>query len=350
MPVTRTLAGAALAALGLLTAAPSARVAARDLRWAPAVDGRLARELNGYARRGFRLAAISDGLPCEIAAVQAQDGPPRAFEYRLVPARGIPADLAALVADGWVPRGTTHGAVPDAVVLERATPRETSGAWRVVEFESYSTLARALAPAAAEGFRPRLVLRQPFGGLFGRGRTTGVVAAARAEGADPREVTVLSGAKGDLEDLGAPVAEATRAGWQFDLVQTPRTTPDRRTVAHVVLSRTRAGAAAARAGDVVTVSTPSIALGVGRVLGIAPYQDRYVTATVPVDLASGVTTTERAWLGPSDATCPPVGGFRDFHPPRRAGDDVVAVVARPSDRQGGGYDVLVVMQAPGARP
>jgi len=350
MHVAPALTGAMAATtlLCVLTAGPAARAANRDLRWEPAYDRNLARELNGYARRGFRLAAISEGLPCEIAAVQAQEGEPRAFEYRVQSPLAVPADLEPLFADGWVPRGMTHGVGMDAVVLERATPRGPSKTWRAVAFESAATMERDLGRAAADGFRPRLVVRHPFEGLFGRGKAPGVVALAKVEGAGPRDTKVLRGSRRTLDDVAPAVAEATRGGWEVDLVYTPRATPDRREVAFALLSTARASPGR---GALVRLSPMSIAMPTGRVLGIAPFFDGYVVATSDAfEPPYRFTTSERFLLVPENAKCPLLGTFRDFHPPRRTEHDVVALVARPSDRSAGGYDVLVVMDGVAGRP
>ena len=151
-------------AAAALAAAPLAATnrADRSVAWVRA-DGGLERGLNANGARGLRLAAVSDGLPCSVAVMQAPDGRPEPTEYRVVLDRDLAAALPGLVDDGFVPRasarttGTRH-----QVVFERTATRAPALDWQVVTFDKLDDLAAALAPAAAEGYRARLLVRVPF--------------------------------------------------------------------------------------------------------------------------------------------------------------------------------------------
>ena len=97
------------------------------------------------------------------------------------------------------------------VVFERTTPARAAGAWRLVEFEKLEDLDAALAAAAAEGFRPRLLVRPPFRSWPGLSER-GLVLAAGAAGRRRPESRVLVGTKRDLKDVAPPLTTATADG------------------------------------------------------------------------------------------------------------------------------------------
>ncbi len=328
------------AAVAIVAAGASAAAADRALGWFRAGGGSLARELESGARRGLRLAAVSDGLPCSVGVLQAPESGIAAAEYRVVADRDLAAALDGLAADGFVPVAATRviGARHE-VIFERTTPARPAGAWRLVEFEKVEDLQAAFAAASADGYRARLLARPAFRSWPGLSQK-GLLLAVKTPDAAPRESRVLLATKNNVNDLAAEVAAATRAGWQFDVLfaHTRDGGPQgRRERAAVVLSKPRTGAAAAT--PVVTIERRASFGMVGdEVVGAAAYWDEYLFATIDRE-------RRQAWaspisLGAGDADCGPLGLSFRFDAPRDQTSDIVALVAKPSPA--GGFELVVV--------
>jgi hypothetical protein len=201
---------AGLGAATLLAVEMTARAADRAVAWVP-VDGAFERDLNRQAARGLRLAAISDGLPCGVAVLQAPEPAAPPATYRVVADRDL-AQLSRLLDDGFVPRAATRvvGA-RHAVVFERTTPPGPRSEWAVVSFPTLEVLGGALFAVAVDGFRPKLLVRPPFRSWPGLSEQ-GIVLAAKEPGEAKVESRVLVGANRDLNDARRAVLERPR--WQ----------------------------------------------------------------------------------------------------------------------------------------
>ncbi|MEZ5289595.1 MAG: hypothetical protein R2745_00790 [Vicinamibacterales bacterium] len=327
---------------GAMAVALTAGVLAADraLGWVRSGAGRFEQELNQQARRGLRLAAVSDGLPCSVAVLQAPASPSPAAEYRVVRDKDLAASLDGLVADGFVPRAATRvvGTMHE-VAFERLAGATSPGRWRVVEFEKLETLADAVAAAGADGFAPRLLVRAPFRswpGLSARG----LILAEAAAGAGPVETRTLVATKRNVDDLSRDVAAATRAGWHFDLLYTQSRDggPEgRRERAVVILSRGRGTAAT---GVEVTLDRRSSFGTVGKqIAGAAAFWDEYLFASAAVD-------RHQAWASPiqvdeRDADCGPLGLTFRFSAPKDMAWPVIGLLAKPAVNRKD-YELVVV--------
>ncbi len=323
----------------VLAAGAYAAAADRAISWFRSGGGSLERELTAGARRGLRLAALSDGLPCSVGVLQAPEAPGVAPEYRVLADRDLAAGLDELVAQGFVPVAATRtfGARHD-IAFERATPARPAGAWRIVDFEKLEDLPAAVDAAAEDGFRVRLLVRPAFRSWPGLSER-GMVLAVKAPEAVARETRVLFATKKNVDDLAAEVATATKAGWQFDLLFS--NTRDgsgkgRRERATVVLSKPRSGATPP--APVTLERQSSFGMAGDEVIGAAAYWDEYLFASLDHD-------RRQAWaspisLGANDADCGALGlGFR-FDAPRDQTSDIVALLAKPKPT--GGFELLVV--------
>jgi len=321
--------------------AAGAYVAAADraISWFRAGGGSLERELTAGARRGLRLAAMSDGLPCSIGVLQAPATAGVAPEYRVVADRDLAGALDELVGQGFVPVASTRtfGARHE-IAFERLTPARPAGTWRLVDFEKLEDLPAAVSAAADEGYRVRLLVRPAFRSWPGLSER-GMVLAVKAADAAARETRVLFATKKNVDDLAAEVATATKAGWQFDLLFS--NTRDgsgkgRRERATIVLSKPRAGPAPP--APVTLERQSSFGMAGDEVIGAAAYWDEYLFASLDHD-------RRQAWASPislsaNDAGCGPLGlGFR-FDAPRDQTSDIVALLARPKPT--GGFELVVV--------
>lgn len=334
----RQLLASAVAAM-FLSAGALLAAADRPISWIRSGGGGLERELAAGARRGLRLAALSDGLPCSVGVLQAPETPGGAAEYRVLSDRKLVAELDGLVAEGFVPKASTRTfGTRHEVVFERAAPAMPAGEWKVVEFEKLEDLPAAVSAAAAEGYRVRLLVRPAFRSFPGLSER-GMLLAMKASGTGTIETRVLVSTKRKLEDIAGALTAATTEGWHFDLLFT--STRDggakgRRERAVVLLSKT-AGAAAP--STVVSIERETSFGIVGDVVvGAAAWWDEYVFATVERDRRQAWATPVR--VGAGDADCGPLGlGFR-FDAPRDQTYDVVALVAKPLPA--GGFELVVV--------
>ncbi|MCC6990458.1 MAG: hypothetical protein IT181_15735 [Acidobacteria bacterium] len=331
--------GAGAVMLALVAAGASAAAADRALGWFRAGGGALARELENGARRGLRLAAVSDGLPCSVGVLQAPAMSGAAVEYRVVADRDLAGALDGLVGQGFMPVASTRtfGARHE-VAFERQTPPRPAAAWRLVEFEKLEDLPAAVSAAAADGYRATRLVRPAFRSWPGLSER-GLLLAVKAADAPARESRVVFATKKNVEDMAAEVASVTKTGWEFDLLFS--NTRDgsgtgRRERATVVLSKPRTGTVPPAP---VTIERRSSFGMVGdEVVGAAAYWDEYLFATIDRD-------RRQAWaspisIGAGDADCGPLGlGFR-FDAPRDQTSDIVALVAKPSPT--GGFELVVV--------
>ena len=83
----------------------AAAAADRQVAWVRAGYGRLESDLNAQAGRGFRVAAVSDGLAtCSIVALQQPETTGVGVAYRVVADKDLAGALDGLVDSGFTPR------------------------------------------------------------------------------------------------------------------------------------------------------------------------------------------------------------------------------------------------------
>lgn len=174
-------------------------------------------DLNAQAGRGFRVAAVSDGLAsCSIVALQQPETTGVGVAYRVVADKDLAGALDGLVDSGFTPRAMAQGiGTRRDVIFERGAARP--GAWRLVEFASLEDLERALATAGAEGYRARVFVRPALKSWPGLSHG-GMILAEKAANAPAVEVRVWTGTKKNVDDLARDIKGATTEGWQFDLL------------------------------------------------------------------------------------------------------------------------------------
>jgi hypothetical protein len=335
--MTRLLGG--VVAILVIAVGVGARTADRDVAWVT-VDGAFERDLNRAAARGLRLAAISDGLPCGVAAMQAPEPAASAATYRVVADRDLATALPDLVAGGFVPRlatrivGTRH-----AVVFERTSPPVPAVAWRLVEFEKLEDLGAALAAVAAEGFRPRVLVRPPFRSWPGLSERGMVLAAA--DGAAAVESRVLAGSNRDLKDIASPLTTATAAGWTVDLLfSSARDGSDRLRRERLVVALSRP--AGTTSGSAVSIErhTSFGLFGAGVIAGAAAFWNDYLTAWTPRD-------RRQIWASPIqlsnlEASCAGLELKLRLDGMDDQAHDIVALLGKP--RTTGGHELVVVTE------
>lgn len=319
-----------------------ANAADRSLGWLRPGPGALERELNEQARRGLRLAAVSDGLPaCAVVVMQAPETAGALAAYRVVADRTVAASLGELVEQGFVPRASWRGlGLRHDVVFERVGPPSPAGAWRAVEFESLDALAEALRAAAAEGYRPRLLVRPAFRSWPGLSER-GIVLVHQAPGATPVDVRVIQVSRRDVDDFAREVATATASGWQLDLLFAQARdggATGRRERAVVLLSKPQA-AVPARPLAVTIERQSSFGILGDRIVGAAAFWDEVLVASVDDDRRQAWATPVK--LGDNAARCGPLGlGFR-FDAPGDLAWNVTGLMAVPAP-SGGGTTLLVL--------
>lgn len=332
----RSIAPALVAGLLCLCGALVA-AADRPLIWIRSGGGALERELAGGARRGLRLAAVSDGLPCSVSAMQAPEKAGGTVDYRVVRDRDLGASLATVTAEGFVPVAATRTfGTRHEIAFERIGRGGDAGTWKVIEFDKLETLDAVVAAAAADGYRVRLLVRPAFRSFPGLSEKGLLLAVSTGL---PRETRVLSAAKKDIRELARDLAAATAEGWQFDVLFTNARDgggTGRRERATVLLSRGRPDAPTPVPLTLERRSTFGMVGDV--VVAAAAYWDEYL-------FVSREAERRQAWATPlqvskDDAECGALGfGFR-FDAPRDETYDVVALLARPA--LGGGFEMLVV--------
>lgn len=318
--------------------------AAQDRRvvWLDASHAGLERDLNREATRGLRLAAVSDGLPCTVAAMQTPEPAGAPAAYRVVAERDLGASLAALTAEGYVPRasartvGTRH-----QVVFERLAPSAQAGEWRLLSFEKLEDLDAVAGAAAAEGYQVRLAVRAPFRSWPGLSEP-GLLLAARTAGAPARQSRVLIGTNRDLKDVAGPLKTATAEGWSVDGVLTSARDggrDGRRERVVVILSR---GADAATPGGAVTIERQSSfgILGSGPLVGSGIFWNDYLTAWRPAE-------RRQVWGSPVqlskyEAGCAGLALKMRLDGHDDEAHDIVALLGRP--RATDAYELIVVTE------
>jgi hypothetical protein len=340
----RILAGGlcACAAALALTAAPFvARAADRAVVWVRAGERDFERELNREAARGVRLAAISDGLPCSVAAMQTPEraSPPAA--YRVVSERELAAALPDLVAEGFVPTasarmvGTRH-----QVVFERTTTTSAAGEWRVIEFEKLEDLDGALATASSEGFQVALAVRPPFRSWPGLSEK-GLVLAMKRPGAVARQSRVLIGTKRDLKDVTGALTSATTEGWTLDgLLTSARDGGRDARRERVVLMLSRVTTAASGTPVGIERHTSFGLFGSGTIAGAGIFWNDYLTAWVTNDRRQNWATPIQ--LSSLEASCIGIEFKLRFDGMNDQAWNIVALLAKP--REPGGYELVVVSE------
>ena len=331
--------------LTLIGALPTGLGAAdRAVVWLRAGDGNLERDLNREAARGFRLAAISDGLPCTVAALQTAEPPGPAAAYRVVAERDLAAALPDLAAAGFVPVATARMVgTRHQVVFERTAAARAPGEWRLIEFEKLEDLDRALGTAASDGFQVAFAVRPPFRSWPGLSEK-GIVLAVKAAGGGPRQARVLVGTKRDLKDVAAPLAAATADGWTLDGLLTSardggRDTRRERVV--LMLSRGDDATAGPAAPAVGIERHSSFGLfGKGVLAGAGLFWHDYLTAWVPTDRRQNWASPIQ--LSALEASCAGIELKLRFDGMNDQAWNIVALLAKP--REPGGYELVVVTE------
>lgn len=335
----RTL-GVAASTVSLLAAGVVLAAADRPLLWERAGVGNLERTLNAGARKGLRLTAVSDGLPsCSVIVMQAPDPAGGPTEYRVVGEKELAGALDGLVAQGFVPRFAPPGiGTRREVVFEKTSTQPSGDAWRLVEFETLEAMGPALAAAAADGYRPELLVRPPFRSWPGLSERGKVLAAKPREGA-ALESRVIVATRKNVDAESRDVATATKSGWQVDLFFT--STRDggpagRRERGVVVLSRP----AGATTGIEVTIERrASFGIIAEQFVGAGQYWDEYLFASAEHERRQTWASPLR--LGAGDVGCGPLPFGFLIDAPKDLAWSIIGLVARPA-LSGAGAELLYI--------
>ena len=328
--------------VALLGAGPVGLDAAdRAVVWLLAGERNFERDLNREAARGFRLAAISDGLPCSVAALQMAESAGGPVAYRVVPERELATALPDLVAQGFVPMATARMVgTRHQVVFERTTATRAQGEWRVIEFEKLEDLDGALTAAAGDGFQVKFAVRPPFRSWPGLSEK-GLVLAMKATGGGARQSRVLVGTKRDLKDVTAPLAAATAEGWTLDgLLTSARDGGRELRRERVVLMLSRGGDAAAGPSVGIERHTSFGLFGKGTLAGAGLFWNDYLTAWVPTDRLQNWASPIQ--LSPLEASCAGIEFKLRFDGMKDQAWNIVALLAKP--REPDGYELVVVTE------
>lgn len=338
--VSRALAIAA-STVSLVAAGVAVSAADRPLLWERAGVGDLERTLNTGARKGLRLAAVSDGLPaCSVIVMQTPEPAGAPAEYRVVAEKALAGTLDGLVAQGFVPRAAPPGiGTRREVVFERTSPQGSDDTWRLIEFEKLEDMGAALGTAAAEGYRPRLLVKPPFRSWPGLSEKGLVLAAKPKAGAGTLEIRVVTTTKKNVEAESRDVAASTKAGWQVDLFFT--STRDggptgRRERGVVVMSRAEG---AATGVEVTIARRSSFGIVAETFLGAGQYWDEYLFASA--DHERRQTWASPLRLGANDVGCGPLPFGFLFDAPKDLAWSILGLVARPA-ATGQGAELLYI--------
>ncbi len=332
--------GVAASTVTLVAAGVMLSAADRQVMWDRAGVGNLERTLNAAARKGLRLAAVSDGLPsCSVIVMQTPEPAGGLSEYRVVGEKELAGALDDLVAQGFVPRAAPPGiGTRREVVFEKTSPPAPGDAWRLIEFEKLDDMGAALASAAADGYRPRLLVRPPFRswpGLSEKGR----VLAARPRGGAVLESRVVIATRKNVDAESRDVAASTKAGWQVDLLFTSSRDggpTGRRERGVVVMSR----AAGVTTGVEVTIERrSSFGIVAETFLGAGQYWDEYLFASA--DHERRQTWASPLRLGANDVSCGPLPFGFLFDAPKDLAWSIIGLVARPA-ATGQGAELLYI--------
>ncbi len=336
--------GAAVAGMivALLGAVPVGLDAAdRAVVWLLAGERNFERDLNREAARGFRLAAISDGLPCTVAALQTAEPAGAPVAYRVVPERELAAALPELVAQGFVPTATARMAgTRHQVVFERTTATRAQGEWRVIEVEKLEDLDGALAAAAGDGFQVKLAVRPPFRSWPGLSEK-GLVLAMKVPGTGVRQSRVLIGTRRDLKDVAAPLAAATGEGWTLDgLLTSARDGGRDGRRERVVLMLSRGSDTTSDSAVGIERHTSFGLFGKGTLAGAGLFWNDYLTAWVPTDRRQNWASPIQ--LSPLEASCAGIAFKLRVDGMNDQTWNIVALLAKP--REPDGYELVVVTE------
>ncbi|MEP7118539.1 MAG: hypothetical protein ABI880_13200 [Acidobacteriota bacterium] len=327
---------------GVLGAAPAGLAAAdRAVVWLQAQDGGFERDLNRQATRGFRLAAISDGLPCAVAALQTPEKAEPPAVYRVVMDRALGSVVQDLTREGFVPRGSARMAgTRHQVVFERTTAPPQADEWRAIEFEKIEDLAAALSAAASEGFQVKLAVRPPFRSWPGLSEK-GVVLARKPPAGGARQARVIVGSNRDLKDVIGPLQTATAEGWTLDgLLTSSRDGGREARRERVLLMLSRGGDAAGGAAVGIERHTSFGLFGKGVLAGAGQFWNDYLTAWVPNDRRQNWATPIR--LSPLEASCAGLELKLRFDGMNDQASNIVALIGKPS--QPDGFELVVVTE------
>jgi len=325
--------------------ASSQRTADRDVAWiVVANESVVEREMNAQAALGMRLAAVTDGLPCQVAIMQtpAMLGGGNA-SYRLVVDRDLIQSLPNLASEGFEPRGgvrrpggRTH------VVWERSAAAGNArvAEWRAIEFSNPDALEKDLAETVQAGFRPRSLARTAFRSWPGLSEKGLIIAGRRAD-AKPRDVRVLRGTSRNVDELTKSVEALTSEGWSLDLAFTssrdgnPNT---RRERAYLVFSR-EVGTRAAEPLRLTRSSSWGM-VGDGEPVAAAPYWNDFLFAWKPAPRRQIWATPIR--LTSFEASCGGLAMKLRIDGQRDQRSTIVAAIARPVQGTDG-YELVLVL-------
>ncbi len=326
-----------------LTLSPLADVRAqvdRAVAWTTAGEGGLERELNAHAARGLRVAAVSDGLPCTVTALQAPEKASPPVSYRVVADRDLAAAIGTLTADGFAPRLAHRRVAGRAHVIFERGGADRPATWRLIEFADLDALQPAIATAAADGFQVRILVRYPLKSWPGLSEK-GLILASKREGGKAREVQVVVGQSSRIETAAQAVADAAAKGFGFDLLFTGSrdgSANARRERLLVLLSR-ETGAAGTPVPVKLERSTSFGTFGSGVPLGVVPFwDDSYVYAWSPAPRRQTWASPIR--LSANESTCAGLSLKLRIDAPHDQISSIVALAARRLPT--GGYELVYV--------
>ena len=190
-----------------------------------------------------------------------------------------------------------------------------------------NALAAALEAPAHDGFQPRLLARYPlktWPGLSERGQ----ILLSKRTAAKARDVRVVAGHSRNIDAVAKAVADATAAGFDFDLLATGSRDGSktlRRERLHIVLSR-EMGAAAGRAVQLERASSFGIFGNGGPARRRAFWDDFYVHASSPADRRQTWASPIR--LSADEANCIGLSFKLRLDGPRYHSSDIVGLAAR----------------------
>jgi hypothetical protein len=330
----------AVAALVVSAPLGSSHVAARADRavaWFTASGAALERDLNSYAARGLRVAAVSEGLPCAVTVMQtpASGG---AAQYRVVQDRSLAAALGELPDAGFEPRFAPRMSFGRAeVIFERVDGIRAVASWRLIEFADLDALEPAIARAARDGYQPRLLARAFLKSWPGMSEK-GLILAARTANGAARDAKVVVGTSRNVDQIAKSVADATTAGWHIDLLLSSARDGSRelrreRLVA--VMTRPSAGVTTGPKATVERSSSFGI-FGKGPIAGAVPFWNEYAFAWTPAD-------RRQVWASPirlttDEGRCVGLDFKLRLDAPHDHAWSIVGLVARPLET--GGFELV----------
>lgn len=329
---------AALVASAPLATSHAAARADRALAWLTASGAALERELNNYAARGLRAAAVSEGLPCAVTVMQAPATAGGAAQYRVVQDRNLAGALSELPDAGFEPRFAPRMSVGRAeVIFERVEGVRAVASWRLIEFADLDALEPALAAAARDGYQPRLLARaflKSWPGLSEKG----LLLAARTANGAPRDAKVVVGTSRNVDQIAKTVADATTAGWHIDLLMSSARDGSRELRRERIVAVMTRPSSGVTSGPKATIERSSSfgVFGKGPLAGAVPFWNEYAFAWTPAE-------RRQVWASPirlsaDQGRCIGLDLKLRVDAPRDQTWSIVGLIARPLDI--GGFELV----------